>query len=430
MIGDTTSFINRAIVIHGSLYDYRESIYTKATDKLKIKCNKCTNTFEQTPHGHLKGQGCPFCNKMRRMDIDSFIYKAKKIHGDNYSYENTIYTKSSEKVKILCNKCNTFFEVVAHHHLQGKGCLPCRGKISTKSELLHKLSLINDNEFEYEIPDYFTLKDKMNIICNKHEHPYIFSQMIIEHLSGAGCPKCKGRYKTNEDIIKDFRLIHGDLYDYSNVVYVNSKSKIKIKCKIHGEFEQKPNCHLSGQGCHICKESRGERMIRNILVENNIQHTQQHRIKSNISGRYLWFDFEITVNGIKSLIEYNGVQHYRLTKFGSSSHQRSIEKFTSGFKNDLMKYNYCTSNNIPLLIIPYINGKNIKNIIEAHISRLKNYNNMSEYINAQSIEIEKYRQIKSISQDRCIPINEVAVDWIKKYAKSFREAWEAKEKGP
>jgi hypothetical protein len=32
--------------------------------------------------------------------------------------------------------------------------------------------------------------------------------------------------------------IHGDKYDYTKAVYVNSNSKIIIICKKHGEFEQ------------------------------------------------------------------------------------------------------------------------------------------------------------------------------------------------
>ena len=46
--------------------------------------------------------------------------------------------------------------------------------------------------------------------------------------------------------------LHGDKYDYSSVDYVNSKLKIIIICKKHGEFLQTPNCHLMGQGCPLC----------------------------------------------------------------------------------------------------------------------------------------------------------------------------------
>ena len=52
--------------------------------------------------------------------------------------------------------------------------------------------------------------------------------------------------------IEKARLVHGDKYDYSNSVYVNSKTKLTITCKTHGDFEQIPNSHLCGSGCPGC----------------------------------------------------------------------------------------------------------------------------------------------------------------------------------
>ena len=49
--------------------------------------------------------------------------------------------------------------------------------------------------------------------------------------------------KTNIFISKANK-IHGDKYDYSKVNYINTKTKINIICKIHGEFEQNPSNHL------------------------------------------------------------------------------------------------------------------------------------------------------------------------------------------
>jgi hypothetical protein len=55
-----------------------------------------------------------------------------------------------------------------------------------------------------------------------------------------------------ELFIKKAKLIHGDKYDYSNVKYKKAVEKIIIICKNHGEFEQKPNSHLTGYGCKSC----------------------------------------------------------------------------------------------------------------------------------------------------------------------------------
>jgi hypothetical protein len=45
-------------------------------------------------------------------------------------------------------------------------------------------------------------------------------------------------------------LVHGDKYDYSLVDFNSIKDKVKIICKIHGEFEQKAENHIKRkQGC-------------------------------------------------------------------------------------------------------------------------------------------------------------------------------------
>ena len=58
----------------------------------------------------------------------------------------------------------------------------------------------------------------------------------------------------NTDIfIEKAKLVHGDKYDYSKVVYVNNKTKICIICPEHGEFWQRPDKHLSQKrGCPYC----------------------------------------------------------------------------------------------------------------------------------------------------------------------------------
>jgi hypothetical protein len=59
--------------------------------------------------------------------------------------------------------------------------------------------------------------------------------------------------KTTEQFIDDAKIIHGDKYDYSKVIYINAMTKITIICNEHGEFQKTPNDHLNNkQGCKIC----------------------------------------------------------------------------------------------------------------------------------------------------------------------------------
>lgn len=47
-------------------------------------------------------------------------------------------------------------------------------------------------------------------------------------------------------------MVHGDKYDYSQVVYVKNSIKVDIVCKEHGIFSQTPQNHLRGSGCPEC----------------------------------------------------------------------------------------------------------------------------------------------------------------------------------
>jgi len=57
---------------------------------------------------------------------------------------------------------------------------------------------------------------------------------------------------TTADFIQRAREVHGNLYDYSKVLYVAAKKKVTIICSEHGEFKQWPSNHCIGHGCHEC----------------------------------------------------------------------------------------------------------------------------------------------------------------------------------
>lgn len=81
------------------------------------------------------------------------------------------------------------------------------------------------------------------------------------------------RRKTRENFIEDANMIHNNTYDYSKVKYVNNKTEVCIICKEHGEFWQRPDRHLQGQGCPICryiKSSNSNRKEKSEFIKNAI----------------------------------------------------------------------------------------------------------------------------------------------------------------
>lgn len=58
---------------------------------------------------------------------------------------------------------------------------------------------------------------------------------------------------TNEEWIDRFKEIHGEKWDYSKTIYNGYGKHMVITCRKHGDFLQKPECHLQGCGCQKCK---------------------------------------------------------------------------------------------------------------------------------------------------------------------------------
>ena len=126
-------------------------------------------------------------------------------------------------------------------------------KLTTK-EFIDRARSVHGNKYGYAFSVYSGSKSKLTIHCPDHG---FFLKTPNKHLNGQGCPSCSGltRYN-NKSFVKSARLVHGDVYCYNETYYISSKIKIKIKCKIHGSFNQMPSEHLSGKGCPLCGTSR------------------------------------------------------------------------------------------------------------------------------------------------------------------------------
>jgi hypothetical protein len=223
----------------------------------------------------------------QKLTTERFIEKAKEVHGNKYNYSKVEYIFSQKKVTIICS-IHGEFEQRPNDHLMGKGCYLC-GKISSS---------------------------------NKNS-------------------------STLEEFISKAKEIHISKYDYSLVKYINTQTKVKIICPVHGIFHQTPHKHLSGNGCPKCSSSKGENRIRSYLIQNNILFEEQKRFKNCKNKLPLPFDFYL--HRYNTLIEYDGELH-----FNKSRRKNSNEKFQKTIKHDKIKNNYCAENGINLIRVSYL----------------------------------------------------------------------------
>lgn len=218
-----------------------------------------------------------------------------------------------------------------------------RLKINT-DEWIKKASLIRGNEYDYSKGEYINSKTKIKIICSIHGE---FFQTPVAHLNQKqGCPYC-GHNKTNNSkrkshiqFIEESNLIHKNLYDYSITEYIGCFDKVKIICKKHGEFLQTPDKHLQGQGCPICKSSKGELLIRTWLKENDIKFKEQFELITSEIARdsnLMKIDFFIIHDEKQYFIEYDGIQHF---EYNSHFH-REEDSFFKQQRRDLILNEFC-----------------------------------------------------------------------------------------
>jgi predicted nucleic acid-binding Zn-ribbon protein len=352
-IKSNDEFIKKGKEIHGDKYDYSKVEYNKLKDPVTIIC-PIHGEFMQTPRSHIQNKAnCPKCSGVGKSNTFEFIEKSKKIHGSNYDYSKVEYKGNKKPVTIICKKHGEFFQK-PNSHLTGMGCPKCgRERISdalsmNTDEFINSAKEIHGDKYDYSEVDYKNATTPIKIICPTHGE---FEQVPYYHLSGNGCKKCGARnipYTTRE-YISAAKEIHGDKFDYSNTEYVNAQTPIKINCKKHGEFLQKPSYHLSGHGCPRCSESKGQSLVRQILNKNSVPFVEEKRFDdctNEFEGRYcIKLPFDFYVESLNTIIEYDGIQHY-LPSFGAKS-------FEITQRNDKLKNSYCKRKKINLIRIPY-----------------------------------------------------------------------------
>ena len=236
--------------------DYSQVNYKGANPKVIIVC-KIHGPFLQSPDAHLNHKsGCPDCKGSQRSSTEKFVKKARAVHGENYDYSETKYRRNNVKVRIIC-PTHGVFEMTPTSHLSGSGCYSCAGYTRrTTDSFIDEATQLHGDRFECDLVEYSHVDTPVTFRCVKHGEfrttPYI-------HLKGdGGCPQClreklRAVYsKSTEQFVEEAKSVHDNVYDYSQVIYVNSREKVRIICPEHGAFWQSAGSHLMGCGCPDC----------------------------------------------------------------------------------------------------------------------------------------------------------------------------------
>jgi hypothetical protein len=199
------------------------------------------------------------------------------------------------------------------------------------AKLIKQFRDVHGDKYDYSlITKPMDKRDKVDIICRNpdcfHASPkHPFHQTCNNHLrggkngeSGNGCPKCGERVriakmtKSQKEFVADAENKWGaGVYNYDDVVYVNAKTPVRIRCMEHPDrtFLQAPNNHLNGfVGCPHCNRRRMSEAAHVWLPYMRIVDSTEIQDAFSEQGEYALPELGIQVTGFSSAL--NKVYRY------------------------------------------------------------------------------------------------------------------------
>jgi len=351
----TDIFIEKAIEVHGNKYDYSLVKYEKSKTKIKIIC-PIHGEFEQIPNSHLSGHGCDKCGSFST--TYNFIITAKEIHCGKYDYSLVNYIDNKTKVKIICPTHGIFEQTPGGHLFgRGCEKCAFDGRRILLEDFIKRSKKIHNDKYDYSLVEYCYSTEKVKIICPTHGIFEQTPSGHLVGKGCSKCKFDKHRLSTDE-FIKRSKKIHEDKYDYSLIDYIDVHNKVKIVCPTHGIFEQKANSHLHNHGCPYCNESFGEKKINSFLKNKKISYIREFSFddcvgKNNVKLR---FDFYLIKYNI--CIEFDGKQHFIAPEqWGGDEyllHSKKLDKIKNEYcKNNnihLLRIKYTKINYIDIIL--------------------------------------------------------------------------------
>jgi Zn finger protein HypA/HybF involved in hydrogenase expression len=417
--------VRRIKETHGDTYDLSKFVYTTQRSKSIFIC-KIHGEFLSQPKEVWGGTGCPECGKKKFKPISIWEEVEQKIlekHGEVFDFVVDTYKGVGKKMEVICKIHNHKWKIRPIDLLKGQGCPKCRYVKSSKKlvlkvpEFIKRSRETHGNKYDYSKVHQFKRQktETVVIICPNHGE---FKQKPYDHYSGSGCPKCWEEIRSEvltipwKDILKSFREVHGDKYQYNRDDYINSSSKLRITCPKHGEFIQDVTSHKHGQGCPKCGRERisdflttpWEEVLKSFrethkdeyeytpetytLLETPMemfckkhgrfeQTPKNHRNGSgcpickssrgekeiefllrdlNVEYEHqkkfpelsVYYRFDFYIPSINTIIEYNGRQHYEPVE-----HFGGLKNLKKTQRRDEIKKRYCLDNGINYEIIRY-----------------------------------------------------------------------------
>ena len=295
------------------------------------------------PTTYKKGHECPECHfelisikhsEQNRKEFPSLVesrgHKLLTPYGKNGSEKVLIDFKCGHDPKWI---------VPLNYKYADSGCLDCsrenlaqRMRLKSKENAKEFPSLVESNGHVLLTPYGKNNMEKVLIDFKCGHDPQLSSPALYK--SGKRCLECARVIFRASNFKKGKKLLMKKLKENNHILlteYTGAKEKILIdfQCK-HEPHWITPDSYKSGSGCPKCSESKGEKIIREWLEENNINYVTQYMLPNK-----LWrYDFYIPSKNL--IVEVQGLQHYKFVEY----FHRTKENFYKQANNYNNKWAY------------------------------------------------------------------------------------------
>lgn len=327
---------------------------------------------------------CTICDSKRTLDVNTVLYngfncancrakasdrrKLERFNQLRGQYleimePSGLVRSWGEKTTVRCKVCGYVWSLPTNAVLdpsKGKkygGCPVCINKsyAKTHDEFVRELSAVLPHVSVLD--EYINNYTKVRVRNNQCGHEWSATPLSL--LGGHDCQRCK-RQNHFIELLKQRRPNTVLLSEYTD-----SRLYVRVKCLVCGHEWDALASSLLGhpnEYCSNCAEkSLGEKRVAEILERHNIEFIPQYKFDDCSITRPLPFDF--CLPSYNMCIEYDGEQHFFAREFfgGEKAYQKQQHR-------DAVKNEYCRSNGIKLLRIPYTRFNSIEEIILEYIN--------------------------------------------------------------
>lgn len=291
-------------------------------------------------------------------NIDYFKKIAESKNGKCLSDK---YVNCTTKLKFQCSKGHEW-ETKPYYLINNNSwCPKCNKSSKDNIETFHIIAKERNGKCLSSL--YVNCRTKLSFECSKG-HVWTAKPSDIKE-SKSWCPICSNSLKLTIDEMNEIANKRGG--KCLSTEYVNSHSKLLWECENKHQWLAKPYLVKNlNTWCPICKESKGEKIIKIFLINKNILFEREKKFIDCI-GLKQQLPFDFYLSNFNICIEYDGKQHSMPVNFYGCSNESAEKSFMELKLTDNIKTEYCINNNIKLIRIPYT----IKNIEDFLSEKLK-----------------------------------------------------------